>query len=262
MISLFEGHDYGTLLCNLDTHEPVDILENREEETVRQWFRERPRQVIHRANPSIIQISDRFHLVHNLGSLLERILMKELPAKIKKYNPKRIQEKSDSPSVSSTMGYAERKREENAWKKWEVALEVKKKRRAGIPYQRIGRKLNLHRTTVKKYEEMKGPPDTRRTSRSTAIQRFLLELEDQVKKGYKTADIEAALRAEGYEGSYSAVRNHVEAIRRKAKNKARKETIISRKQAWVLFWRPLEALSEKEREALNHILSLYPKTKG
>jgi hypothetical protein len=44
------------------------------------------RLAIERANDSIIQISDRFHLVHNLGFLLDRVLAKESPAKIRSNN--------------------------------------------------------------------------------------------------------------------------------------------------------------------------------
>lgn len=270
-----KGHDYGTLLCDVTTHEPIDLLENREEETVRQWFQDRPviqlvtrdrsrafRQAIHRANPAIIQISDRFHLLHNLGSLLERILKKELPAKIKKASEEKSPEEQENPPDSPLMSYAEKARQESARKKWELALKIKKMRQEGIPYQRIARQVHLHRVTVKTYEEMKGPPDTRKRSRSPIIKPFLSVLEEHVKEGYKTKDIDSVLRDRGYNGSYATVRRYVEELRRKAKKKGRKEAYISRKQAWALFWRPLETLSEKEREILNQVLALYPKTKG
>ncbi|WP_133582411.1 transposase [Aureibacillus halotolerans] len=92
-----KGHDYGTLLCDLTTHAPIDVLPDRNEETVKEWFQKRPfiqlvtrdwsqsfQKEIKRALPYTQHISDRFHLVHNLGSLLKRILQKSLPNRIPK----------------------------------------------------------------------------------------------------------------------------------------------------------------------------------
>ncbi|WP_152080841.1 transposase [Sporolactobacillus terrae] len=33
-----KGHTYGVLICDLCTHRVLDILENREAETIKKWF--------------------------------------------------------------------------------------------------------------------------------------------------------------------------------------------------------------------------------
>ncbi|WP_332697643.1 transposase [Halalkalibacter lacteus] len=205
-----KGHYYGTLLCDLKTHEPVDLLENREEETVRNWFTKHPstlmvsrdrsrtfRLAIERANDSIIQISDRFHLVHNLGFLLDRVLAKELPAKIriKNYSSYAM----ESSNETSTLTKQEKKREQNAQKKWELALQVQSMRQKGLPIQRIARMFNLNRRTVTKYIDMKEPPNTQRGYRPSSIDPYINDLKEFVSLGYTVKGIEETLRNKGYQ---------------------------------------------------------------
>lgn len=243
------------------------MLENREEETVRKWLQARPyiqlvsrdrsrtfRQAIQRTDASIIQVSDRFHLVQNLGSLLERILMRELPAKVK-WEASTILFDPPDPAY---MGIQEKNRQKNAQKKWKVIQEVQKLRRHGMPYSRIARRLHLSRHTVKKYESMNGPPDTRRKRRNRLIDPYLPALKEQTANGHTVTGIENSLREKGYTGSRSAIRSHVEEIRRKARRKTDSEKSITRRQAWSLFWKHHVELTAEERSNLNKVLSLYP----
>jgi transposase len=81
------GHTYGSLLLNLETHQPVDLLEDRSAETFANWLREHPGvEIISRDRskdyqrgatdgaPAAQQVIDRWHVLKNLREAVERFL--------------------------------------------------------------------------------------------------------------------------------------------------------------------------------------------
>jgi transposase len=81
------GDCYGTILANLQTHRPVDLLPNRTADAVLPWLK-RHREIdvvsrdrassyadaVNRALPHATQVADRYHLVQNLREHLQQLL--------------------------------------------------------------------------------------------------------------------------------------------------------------------------------------------
>src|SRR5947209_9148245 len=81
------GHSYGTLLVDLTSHRPVDVLPDRTADTLSRWLRAHPgvhylsrdrsaeyARGASEGAPSAQQVVDRWHLVKNLREALERVL--------------------------------------------------------------------------------------------------------------------------------------------------------------------------------------------
>ncbi len=82
-----KGRTYGTLLVDLEQHQPVDLLPDRTAAVLERWLKEHPGVEIisrdragayadgaTRGAPEAIQVADRFHLVQNLREALHRVL--------------------------------------------------------------------------------------------------------------------------------------------------------------------------------------------
>lgn len=87
--SFCRGQRYGTLLVDLETHRPIDMLTDRKSDSLAQWLQPYPEiEVVSRDRsgayadgacrgaPQAIQVADRWHLLKNCIEAMERLLQR------------------------------------------------------------------------------------------------------------------------------------------------------------------------------------------
>ena len=83
------GRRFGTMICDLERHQVLDLLPVRTAPSVAQWLQAHPSveivcrdrsrlyaEGIRYGAPQAVQVVDRFHLVQNLGDALERFFLR------------------------------------------------------------------------------------------------------------------------------------------------------------------------------------------
>jgi transposase len=83
------GRRFGTIVCDLERHQVVDLLPDRSVASVAQWFQSHPTvelvcrdrsgpyaEGIRRGAPQAVQVVDRFHLARNVHDVLERFFLR------------------------------------------------------------------------------------------------------------------------------------------------------------------------------------------
>ncbi|HZO91989.1 MAG TPA: ISL3 family transposase [Chthonomonadaceae bacterium] len=85
-----KGQRYGTILVDLERHHVIDLLPDRTADSLAAWLRAHPGvEIISRGRggcyaegaregaPHAVQVADRFHLLKNIGDMLERLLVRQ-----------------------------------------------------------------------------------------------------------------------------------------------------------------------------------------
>lgn len=88
--ALRRGKTYGTLLIDLSTHRPIDLLMERTVETLSQWLREHPGvEILSRDRsseyfrgapegaPNAQQVLDRYHVLTNVHEVVKRVVSRK-----------------------------------------------------------------------------------------------------------------------------------------------------------------------------------------
>ncbi len=111
-----KAHTYGTILVDLERRKVVDLLPERSQESLVTWLKERPeveiatrdRSNIYRGGlakgaPDAVQVTDRWHLLHNLALVLENLLLQKQPVLRRAASPEAAEEKGEDTFAPGPM---------------------------------------------------------------------------------------------------------------------------------------------------------------
>jgi len=281
------GQRYGTILVDLDKHQPIALLPDREAETLAQWLQNHPgvevlsrdraqayKQGMTKGAPEAIQVADRFHLLKNLAESLEQVFREHMPA-----SPPI--EASSSPTLDpSTVLPPEIEKAD-----FEHAQAVRRARlaryqqvwnlhRAGWQQKAIAQQLGIGERTVAQY--LKSPTFPERLERKdrghSLLDPYQAKLLNHWNQGCRDArQLYQMLQQEGCRASYSTVARYVRRLRQAQGLKKRQRRIsqplpplrvaspplTARKATWIVLRRPENCKSE-ELEQLEQLLTRSP----
>jgi transposase len=212
------GRSYGTLLVDLTSHRPIDVLPDRSADTLARWLRAHPgveylsrdrspeyARGASEGAPTAQQIADRWHILKNLREVLERLLGR-IHARLKeRYDalavPIRARNKQRRTKHERLASQVARLRREARYE------EVVKLYQQGTPILRIADDLHMSRTTVRKLVSAGAFPERAVLLRGKSIlDPYVAYLKHRLDEGPTNASqLWRDLRAQGFSGSYKVV---------------------------------------------------------
>jgi len=226
------GRDYGTILVNAETGEPVDLLRDREAGTFAEWLKEHPgAEVICRDRagayadgarqgaPAAVQVADRWHIYHNLSGHVEKAAARyraclEEPAP--EPEPEETPRGQAAPDLQQAAAAAAARRVE------ESALAVRTRRRyeqvqalraQGKGIKPIMRETGLAKETVRRFYRAAAVEELlakARDGRPSLLDDYKPYLHQRWNQGCANVrQLHAELRERGYKGGYSTIRDYV-----------------------------------------------------
>ncbi|MBB4962129.1 ISL3 family transposase [Micromonospora polyrhachis] len=216
------GRHYGTVLIDMISHRPVDMFDGRDGASLATWLRQHPEvEVICRDRaggygegartgaPDAVQVADRFHLWQNLGQAVEKTvnahrsrLVAPAPPPADDTMPAEVQPLPEKKIVT-------RLREHH--------VAVHGLAAQGLNKSAIGRKLGLHRATVRKYLNATSVAELTVVTEQRAhlVDDYVAYLHQRWNEGERNATgLFREIKQQGYPGGELAVQRYLRRFRK------------------------------------------------
>jgi transposase len=240
-----KGRSYGTIVVDLERSRVIDLLPDRDTETVKAWLAAHPgvelisrdrwsdyAQAAAEAAPNAQQVADRWHLRKNLREAIERHFERESGTIAQALNtpepasesivaapgtpvvedqPAAEQPSAQPPDASVTASPRQQARQAKRQRRVERFERVHELHRQGRSLRGIARELRLSREAVRRYLRRGTCPDWRpgRSSRS-GLDKYRKEIDRRIAEGcMNAAELYRELSEQGCRLSYPTVRRYV-----------------------------------------------------
>ncbi len=257
------GHRYGTILYDLEHHCVVDLLPDRTPETLADWLKTHPgveivsrdraeayASGIRQGAPEAKQVTDRWHLVKNLGQALERLLedkrtlLKQATAPPTPAETEGTENERSSLSVPPPiipLSHQQARLAQEKFCRRQCRLERYQEVRAlfaqGWNISAIARHLDLSPKTVRTFAYATTFPERKeRAPHPCRIDAFTAYLQQRWQKGcHNAAALYKEIQERGYQGRHTLVREYLHTLRQPSTNAPAREKVSQRQVAmWTL----------------------------
>ena len=216
-----KGHRYGTILCDLEKRRVVDLLPDREAETVARWLQQHPgteivsrdrggiyAEATRRAAPQAVQVADRWHLLRNLSEALRHALAPHHRLFTEAGRPEGSSEGPSAPTSVPPWSERERQNQQaNRQRRYERWQRVRELLKTGASDQELGRQLGLDHRTVKKFRHAETYPEAAPRVRQSIVDDYAAYLDGRLRDGCRSSTrLWRELRKQGFSGQVNSVR--------------------------------------------------------
>jgi transposase len=271
--ALRKGRVYGSILLDMATRRPVDVLPDREAETLAAWLQAHPGvEVICRDRagayaegartgaPDARQVADRWHLWHNLCEAVQRAVVRHracLP------EPPHIFATEDDAQPDQAGVPAERAESPATTRLRERYAAVQEMRAQGMHLKVIAARLGVHPDTVARYADAPSIEQLLVSKhRASTLDRFKPYLDARWNAGCTDAvRLTEELREQGFRGSSRTVRRYLEPLREAGSPAAHIPAPPKPRQVTGWLTRHPDEVSEGKKLRLKAILARCPELK-
>jgi hypothetical protein len=267
-----KGRIYGTVLVDVETRRPIDLLPDRAADTLAAWLTERPGiEIVCRERapffadgapcgaPQALQVADRWHLWHNLGEAAEKCVYRHRgclrPAPEQSEEPQEEPESATSSPWPTGHRFAERTRAKHATIHALLA--------AGHSKRSVARQLGMTLNTILRFSRATTPEEMfigQWQSRATRLDAYKPYLDQRWQEGCTNAwKLWEEIKERGYPRGYVGVRDYVSRnLRGRPQPIGPRPPSARAVTRWILT-HP-DALPEGDRIQLKAVLAPLPRT--
>ena len=265
-----KGQRYGTIICDLERNRVLDLLPDRNADSVASWLGRYPGiEVIardragvyaegaRRGAPDAMQVADRWHLLQNLGEGLRLAVGRHRKA-VNAAGKAMIAGNGDArpePSAETSTkldGLRRSRRKQRS----ELHMEILQLREAGLSPRQIAPRIDMNVRTVERWLAAGGEPEHRRPpSHSVLMDPFRDYLEMRWEEGqHNGLQLWTEIKHRGFQGSKATVYRWTAACKTRstAPPNSRWRPPSRRNCAWLLSEDPA-SLDEQTERFLHHL---------
>ena len=257
---------YGSLICDLDTGQPIDLLADRSVQTVSTWLQEHPEVHIisrdrwseyataaQKGAPQAVQVADRFHLLANLVESLTALLAR-CRAELRQAAASSASDFSgESVRASQVAPSALQAQRHDQFTQVQIFQQL------GLTPVQIAARVGIGERTVYRWLARQQVPDWHHRSRGTSIlDPYRAYIFQRYQQGCrKGVQLLREVKARGYQGSERAIYRYLTFLRTEEEQTPHRavqpqDDFSAKRAVWLLI-QDSDSLDEPQQHTLAFI---------